>query len=586
MLSNYFMAESEKEQLIKFAEDGSPHLRCPVCGKIYREPVINVQCGHTFCRKCADSLSVCPVDEAICLKEQLVINRLVVGQVDDLKIHCRHGILLKDGELVLDPTGCSEIIILGQRREHENICQFAMVDCPYSSYCGLFRRSAVDKHSSVCKFAPNILAASVAGTKVHSPSIAKECGCELHQAEVSQLKNTVNTLQRSIAAFKTQVESLSQKVYKLEQFRTDTLSRLEKQNSTVSSLQKQYENMVTQIQQLGSGGNHRISVTSTSSMADIHGGTQMRGLQLFPGQSSPNVVEKWEMPFQFKCIGTLRGHQDVVWCMTAYRGRLYSAGSDKLIKVWNVDQLAKGCMDNFAGHTDRIHAMVRKGNKLYTGGADTSIRCWDTEKGTQVEIVEAAHDNIICAMAVAGDYLFTSSFSLIKAWDINKLTLVNSFSGLHHWVRALAVSPNKDRLYSGSHNAIDVWETFGSFQSLGKIDHECGSVYSLVITKMFIIAGTYNRNIQVFSATTHEFVTKLSSHIGTVSALVPSLSGHYLFSASHDSNIFVWNLDTFLPIQNLSRHQGNVNALTLCGNMVFSGAEDHEIKVFRYLSLQ
>jgi hypothetical protein len=47
----------------------------------------------------------------------------------------------------------------------------------------------------------------------------------------------------------------------------------------------------------------------------------------------------------------------------------------------------------------------------------------------------------------------------------------------------------QERLYSGSHNAIDVWESTGSFQSLGKIDHECGSVYSLAVTKMFIIAG-------------------------------------------------------------------------------------------------
>ena len=48
---------------------------------------------------------------------------------------------------------------------------------------------------------------------------------------------------------------------------------------------------------------------------------------------------------------------------------------------------------------------------------------------------------------------------------------------------------SQDKLYSGSHNAIDVWETSGSFQSLGKIDHECGSVHSLAVTKLFIIAG-------------------------------------------------------------------------------------------------
>ena len=65
-----------EEPLTKLAEEGSPHLKCPVCGKVYREPVINILCGHTFCRHCADTISVCPVDNAGCVKEQLVVNRL------------------------------------------------------------------------------------------------------------------------------------------------------------------------------------------------------------------------------------------------------------------------------------------------------------------------------------------------------------------------------------------------------------------------------------------------------------------------------------------------------------------------------
>ena len=41
----------------------------------------------------------------------------------------------------------------------------------------------------------------------------------------------------------------------------------------------------------------------------------------------------------------------------------------------------------------------------------------------------------------------------------------------------------------------------------------------------------------------------------------------------------MWGLEQMLPIQNLSRHQGSVNALTLHGNFLLSGSEDHEVKV-------
>ena len=33
--------------------------------------------------------------------------------------------------------------------------------------------------------------------------------------------------------------------------------------------------------------------------------------------------------------------------------------------------------------------------------------------------------------------------SVVQVWNLKTLTMVKSFSGLHHWVRALAVSPDK-----------------------------------------------------------------------------------------------------------------------------------------------
>ncbi|XP_076470506.1 E3 ubiquitin-protein ligase TRAF7-like isoform X2 [Babylonia areolata] len=570
---------AETEEMTKYVEEGSHHLKCPVCGNIYREPVINISCGHTFCRLCADTIADCPVDNAACVKEQLVINRLVVGQIDDLLIHCQHGLILRDGKLVLDPTGCPEIIVLGQRKSHEDSCPFAMVLCPNSTACGLMRRSTLEEHRLQCKHAAKLF-------HTHNNHHSQMCQCENHMSEVTLLRKKVDTLEKSNISLQSQVDTLSQHVSALEQFKLDASCQLDRYTSTFASLQQQCERLSLQLQQLSTPGQplRKSQYSSSSSLAEISGVPSRGNTSYNLSPSSPSAVEKWEMPFQFKCIGTLRGHQDIVWCLVASRGRLYSAGNDQIIKVWNVDQLAKGCIDNFRGHTDRVHAMVMHGKKLFTGGADTSIRCWDTERGSQTEIVEGAHDNIICAMAIAGEYLFTSSFSLIKVWEVKSLSFVTSFSGLHHWVRALALNPAKDKLYSGSHNAIDMWETSGSFQSLGKIDHECGSVYSLAVTKQFIIAGTYNRNIQVFSATTHEFVTKLSSHLGTVTALAASLSGRFLFSASQDSNIFIWNLENFLPIQSLSRHSAGVNALAICGNLVLSGSEDHEIKVFRHFS--
>lgn len=53
----------------------TPHFLCPVCGQLYRHPVINIKCGHTFCKNCASGCSQCPVDNEPCDASQLIVNR-------------------------------------------------------------------------------------------------------------------------------------------------------------------------------------------------------------------------------------------------------------------------------------------------------------------------------------------------------------------------------------------------------------------------------------------------------------------------------------------------------------------------------
>ena len=43
-----------------------------------------------------------------------------------------------------------------------------------------------------------------------------------------------------------------------------------------------------------------------------------------------------------------------MWCLCAYKGKLYSAGDDSVVKVWDLESLAKGCISNFQGHTGTV----------------------------------------------------------------------------------------------------------------------------------------------------------------------------------------------------------------------------------------
>ncbi|XP_069112218.1 E3 ubiquitin-protein ligase TRAF7-like isoform X3 [Argopecten irradians] len=585
------------EPPILLIDEPSPHLKCTVCKKLYNEPVISVKCGHTFCSKCAFRITRCPIDSQPCDTTQLVVNRIVVGQIEDLLIHCRYGVIKTDNGFTTDPSGCQEHIVIGKRQEHESTCTYAPVPCPNNAgHCGRFRKSELDQHLEVCHFTPcghcekgcEFVGTLEEVTKHEDTT----CGYRGLQKSVSfkDFHEQNRILEESNKELREEVGLLTQRVELLEGGKETMQKQLTACTSNLLALQQKYEQIQGLVEQMLSGGRNRRSTTSPGhtqeATARPRGNSTSTAVLVKSPPGSPLKAEDWDMPFQFKCIGTLRGHKDIVWCLATQRQKLCSSGADGLVKVWDMETLSKGCIKTLEGHSKVVHSMVASGDILYTGGSDMSIRAWNMESLSEHSHVENAHDNIITAMVLVGDYLFSSSHSVIKVWEAKTLTHKHTVSGLHHWVRALCLNTTKDRLYSGSHNTIDIWDSTGTFDLKGKIDHSFGSVYSLAITHQYVIAGTYSQNIQVFDIETNQHTRTFQGHIGTINCVISSRSGRFLFSSSIDKAIQIWSLELMLPIQNLKRHEGSVNTLALLGDYLISGSEDHEIKVFKYFQMQ
>lgn len=146
----------------KFVLQPSEALKCPICRRLFCDPVISTVCGHTFCKECITtnnpgngllSTSKCPIDDSLLQRTQLVVNLALKSQIEDLLIYCRHALTRSDSEeeFEVDETGCSQRITLGKRRDHEDVCGYAIVPCPNSSnQCGKFRRRDLDDHLKIC----------------------------------------------------------------------------------------------------------------------------------------------------------------------------------------------------------------------------------------------------------------------------------------------------------------------------------------------------------------------------------------------------------------------------------------------------
>lgn len=374
--------QADERPLTLFTSEPSQHLKCPVCQKLYRDPVINIGCGHTFCQKCANSTSHCPIDGNQCVPTQLVVNRLVVGQIEDLQIYCRYGVMEENGQLVPDPSGCQQKIHLGARKSHEDRCEFVPIPCPnLNNTCGKFRKSELDEHLKVCVFKPCRhqdkgceFQGSYEATQIHEGT----CGYRGLQKSSDLHTERTQVLEAANRTLTDQVGSLSKRVVDLESSNSSLLLEVTKITGSFKELQQKYDNLASTVDQLVAIRNRR-SMSSSNLASDGRPRSSSFRKSLSGSPPSTARYEKWAMPFQFKCIGTLRGHQGVVWCMSTKNKKLYTAGADCMIKVWDLENLSRGCIKTIQGHTGEIQAMTIGGDVLYTGGSDNTLQMWSIQ---------------------------------------------------------------------------------------------------------------------------------------------------------------------------------------------------------------
>jgi E3 ubiquitin-protein ligase TRAF7 len=308
------------------------------------DPVISIQCGHTFCRRCVESVeehrpAKCPVDETPYELQNLVINRAIQGQVEELQIYCCHGLTRVDSEedFVLDDDGCPEIISLGHRDMHEESCQFALVPCPNgSNYCGKVRQKDLEEHLCNCVSFPCPFRESGCGFRGQQSEVnvhKSSCGFRgVKVANVSQnleFQQLRNVCEQLVFALR----GLTDKVSTLEQ-RLDTAESLvDHQNQVIKDLRLQNSTMAHQLNDLLAKKNGPPLLTQTPTQTDSRSRrghnrsasltvnmTRSSDTESSPTASSQHVsqisavlaspavlkIETWSMPFTFKCIGTFR----------------------------------------------------------------------------------------------------------------------------------------------------------------------------------------------------------------------------------------------------------------------------------------
>lgn len=141
--------------------------------------------------------------------------------------------------------------------------------------------------------------------------------------------------------------------------------------------------------------------------------------------SSDGLLKVWDLVSR-RCIRTVDAHKDSIWALSLLpNGRLISAGTDALIKVWEDLTVSANVISEFTAHKGKVRRLLVQGPILFSAGADARVYVWNLNSSTLVTTLNndlSVHEKQISGMTLENNQLCTSGFDrLICRWDVSDL---------------------------------------------------------------------------------------------------------------------------------------------------------------------
>jgi len=135
---------------------------------------------------------------------------------------------------------------------------------------------------------------------------------------------------------------------------------------------------------------------------------------------------------------------------------LASGGSDKAIRLWDVQEQKQ--IGLLQGHTRGVRSVAFRadGKTLASGGGDATVRLWDVQEQKQTGVLQG-HTDLVLSVVYSPDGETLTSASMdgtVRLWDVDgqKQMVLQGYTGTVH---SVAFSPDGELLASGGGWADD-----------------------------------------------------------------------------------------------------------------------------------
>ncbi|XP_077990017.1 WD repeat-containing protein 48-like [Glandiceps talaboti] len=232
--------------------------------------------------------------------------------------------------------------------------------------------------------------------------------------------------------------------------------------------------------------------------------------------------------------------------------RLFSAGRDSIIRIWNLNNVKDPYVQSMEHHTDWVNDVVLccGGRTLISASSDTTVKVWNAHKGFCMSTLRT-HKDYVKALAYAKDREHVASAGLDKQiflWDVNTLT---ALTASNNTVTTSSLSGQKDSIYSLAMN-------------------QAGTI---------IVSGSTEKILRVWDPRTCAKLMKLKGHTDNVKALLLNRDGTQCLSGSSDGTIRLWSIGQQRCIATYRMHDEGVWSLQANDSFTtfWSGGRDRRI---------
>ncbi|MBD2500248.1 serine/threonine-protein kinase [Anabaena azotica] len=179
---------------------------------------------------------------------------------------------------------------------------------------------------------------------------------------------------------------------------------------------------------------------------------------------------------------------------------------------------------------------------------------------------------------------------IIKLWDLNQLTVVNSVIAHSQAVTSVAFSPRQELLATASDDkSIKLWH-LPTLQELFTLEGHSQAVKSVSFSPdgEILASGSWDKQVKLWDISTGQEIFSLKAHQLQISAVAFSPQGQILASASFDRTIRLWQITRMQNrprctlMATLGGHTRAVLAIAFSGDgkILATGSDDNTMRLW------